>query len=434
MPGVSITVHNTATNQDRTVVTDAAGAYVAAALAPGHYEVTAHIDGFQDQKRELDLGPAQTVALNLKLTVGALAENVTVTGASPLIDTATVAVGASMAEKTVQEIPLNGRHFVDLGPLMPGGSTSPQNAGLSAPLRGQGAFSFMTAGNRETSVNFMVNGINLNDLSNSQVTFQPSINTVSEFKVDNSTFSAEYGRNSGAIVNVATRSGANQFHGEGFDFYRDQKFDSRNYFNPEPAPQSVFNRKQFGVNLGGPIVKNKTFFFGSYEGLRHTQAVDLNSGTLSDAQRAAVTDPVAKNLLQYIPMANDSSGLRAIGSEIAPVTIDQCTGDVRQQSAAERRSARLLRVSERLPPRAERAGQHRAGLRRQPRRTPSGVDRQRNARLQPGAGQRSARRLQPDQHQLRSEHCRSTPTRSASISARPRCRSRCRRSRFRVRA
>src|SRR5439155_452787 len=137
---------------------------------------------------------------------------------------------------------------------MPGGSTSPQNAGLSAPLRGQGAFSFMTAGNRETSVNMMVNGINLNDLSNSQVTFQPSINTVSEFKVDNSTFSAEYGRNSGAIVNVATRSGANTMHGEAFDFYRDDRFDSRNYFNPasldaagNETTQSLFNRKQFGV-------------------------------------------------------------------------------------------------------------------------------------------------------------------------------------------
>src|SRR5581483_2270659 len=289
----------------------------------------AHLEGFTDAKSETDLGPAQTVALNLRMTVGTVAENVTVTGAAPLIDTATVSVGQVMQEKTVQEIPLNGRHFVDLGPLMPGGSTSPQNAALSAPLRGQGAFSFMTAGNRETSVNFMVNGINLNDLSNSQVTFQPSINTVSEFKVDNSTFSAEYGRNSGAIVNVATRSGGNNFHGEGFDFYRDQKFDSRNYFNPPPAPQSVFNRKQFGVNLGGPIVKNRMFFFGSYEGLRHTQAVDLNSGTLSDAQRAAVTDPTARNLLQYIPKANDSSGLRVIGSEIAPVHNDQTTGDVR---------------------------------------------------------------------------------------------------------
>jgi Carboxypeptidase regulatory-like domain/TonB dependent receptor len=329
MPGVSVVIRNVATGIERAAVTDAAGQYVAASLQPGHYSVVAHLEGFKDQTGALDLGPAQTAVMNLKLGLASLAENVTVTGSSPIIDTATVAVGASMAEKTVQEIPLNGRHFVDLGPLMPGGSTSPQNAGLSAPLRGQGAFSFMTAGNRETSVNFMVNGINLNDLSNSQVTFQPSINTVSEFKVDNSTFSAEYGRNSGAIVNVATRSGSNQLHGEAFDFYRDQKYDSRNYFNPEPAPQSVFNRKQFGVNLGGPIAKNKMFFFGSYEGLRHTQAVDLNSGTLSNAQRAAVTDPVAKNLLQYIPVANDSTGLRVIGSEIAPVSNDQTTGDVR---------------------------------------------------------------------------------------------------------
>src|SRR6516164_4875233 len=305
MPGVTVTIRNAATGIERTAVSDSAGQYVAASLDPGHYLVVAHLEGFKDQNGETDLGPAQTAVLNFRLGVAALTENVTVIGSSPLIDTATVSVGQSMAEKTVQEIPLNGRHFVDLGPLMPGGSTSPQNAGLSAPLRGQGSFSFMSAGNRETAVNMMVNGINLNDLSNSQVTFQPSINTVSEFKVDNSTFSAEYGRNSGAIVNVATRSGSNDLHGEAFDFYRDQKFDARNYFNPPPATQSAFNRKQFGVNLGGPIAKNKTFFFGSYEGLRHLQAVDLNSGTLSTAQRALVTDPVAKNLLKYIPLAND---------------------------------------------------------------------------------------------------------------------------------
>jgi carboxypeptidase family protein len=329
MPGVTVTLKHVATGIDRTTVTDSAGQYAAASLAPGHYELVAHLDGFSDQKREVDLGPAQTIAVNFRMAVGALAENVTVTGASPLIETASVSVGQVMAERTVQEIPLNGRHFVDLGPLMPGGVTAPQNAGLSAPLRGQGAFSFMSAGNRETAVNFMVNGINLNDLSNSQVTFQPSINTVSEFKVDNSTFSAEYGRNSGSIVNVATRSGSNTLHGEAFDFYRDDKYDSRNYFNPPPASKSVFNRKQFGVNLGGPIVQNRTFYFGSYEGLRHLQAVDLNSGTLTGAQRAAVTDPVARNLLQFIPQANDSTGTRVIGSELAPVNNDQFTIDTR---------------------------------------------------------------------------------------------------------
>ena len=336
MPGVTISIRNVATGIERTAATDSAGQYVAAALAPGHYAIVAHLEGFKDQTSELDLGPAQTAELNLRLGLATIAENVTVTGTSPLIDTATVAVGGAMVEKQVQEIPLNGRHFVDLGPLMPGGSTSPQNAGLSAPLRGQGAFSFMSAGNRETSVNMMVNGINLNDLSNSQVTFQPSINTVSEFKVDNSTFSAEYGRNSGAIVNVATRSGGNQIHGEAFDFYRDDRFDSRNYFNPpskdsagNETVQSLFNRKQFGVNLGGALVKNRSFYFGSYEGLRHKQGVDMNSGTLTDAQRAAVTDPVSRRLLQFIPVANDLTGTRAIGSPLAPVTIDQYTIDSR---------------------------------------------------------------------------------------------------------
>src|SRR5712691_6976 len=336
MPGVSITIRNSATGLERTVTTGSTGEYVAASLQPGHYVVVAHIEGFQDQTREVDLDVAQIAVVSLKLGVAALAENLTVTGSSPLIETATVSVGQVMAERTVQEIPLNGRHFVDLGPLMPGGVTAPQNAGLSAPLRGQGSFSFISAGNRESSVNFMVNGINLNDLSNSQVTFQPSINTVSEFKVDNSTFSAEYGRNSGSIVNVATRSGANAMHGEAFDFYRNDRFDSRNYFNPPSVDangnvtqQSLFNRKQFGVNLGGPVVKDRSFYFGSYEGLRHKQGVDLNSGTLTDAQRAGVTDPVARRLLAYIPTANDLTGTRAIGSPLAPVQINQYTIDSR---------------------------------------------------------------------------------------------------------
>jgi hypothetical protein len=332
MPGVTVTIRNLATGLERAALTDEAGQYAAASLPPGHYEVVAHLEGFTDQKREVDLGVAQTIAVNFLLSVGAIAENVTVTGASPIIETATVSVGQVMAERTVQEIPLNGRHFVDLGPLMPGGITAPQNAGLSAPLRGQGSFSFISAGNRETSVNFMVNGINLNDLSNSQITFQPSINTVSEFKVDNSTFSAEYGRNSGAIVNVATRSGSNTLHGEAFDYYRDDRFDSRNYFNPPPADKSPFNRKQFGVNLGGPIAKNRAFYFFSYEGLRHLQGVDLNSGVLTDAQRAAVTDPMSKRLLPYIPLPNATGASgegRLIGSGIAPVDLDQYTLDVR---------------------------------------------------------------------------------------------------------
>src|SRR5437588_2775502 len=169
-------------------------------------------------------------------------------------------VGQSIDQRTVQEIPLNGRHFVDLALLIPGTVTPPQNGFLTAPLRGQGSFAFNTAGAREDTVNFMINGINLNDMVQNQVTFQPTINTVSEFKVDNSTYSAEYGRNSGAIVNIATRSGTNDFHGELFDFLRNSAMDARNFFNTTAVPQSPFRRNNFGSALGGPIRRDPAHF------------------------------------------------------------------------------------------------------------------------------------------------------------------------------
>jgi hypothetical protein len=335
MPGVTITIHNEQTGAARIVVSDASGSYLAAALPPGRYKITAHLEGFRDQVQLVDLQVAQTVAVNIKLAVGGISEQVEVTASTPVIETTTTSVGQVISARTVQEIPLNGRHFVDLGLLIPGSVTPPQNGFLTAPLRGQGSFAFNTAGNREDTVNFMINGVNLNDMAQNQITFQPSINTVSEFKVDNSTFSAEYGRNSGAIVNIATRSGSNDLHGEVFEFYRNDKFDSRNFFNQPPARQSPFNRNQFGANLGGPIAKNKLFFFGSYEGLRQRQGLDINGGVLSDAQRAAVTDPVSQKLLQFIPQGNTigpNGESRFVGSATAPVNIDQGTADVSYSS------------------------------------------------------------------------------------------------------
>ena len=174
----------------------------------------------------------------------------------------------------------------------------------------------------------MINGVNLNDMSQNQITFQPTINTVSEFKADNSSFSAEMGRNSGTIVQIATRSGTNAFHGEGYDFIRNSAVDARNYFNRAPVLQSPFKRNQFGGDIGGPIWKDHTFFFLSYEGLRQRQGLTINSTVPTDAQRAAVTDPVILNLLPLIPKANDSTGAQFHGSATAPVDIDQYTGDL----------------------------------------------------------------------------------------------------------
>jgi hypothetical protein len=331
VPGVTVVIRNQATGLERTLQTDGAGQYQAAALPPGTYRIETHLQGFLDTAQEIELEVARTVITNFRLAVGTVAEQVTVSASSPIIETATTSVGQVITNRTVQEIPLNGRHFVDLGTLIPGSVTPPQSGFLTAPLRGQGSFAFNTAGNREDTVNFMINGINLNDMVQNQITFQPSINTVSEFKVDNSTFGAEYGRNSGAIVNIATRSGTNQLHGEGFEFFRNDALDSRNYFNPPPAQKSPFDRNQFGFSAGGPILRNRTFFFGSYEGTRQRQGIDINTPVLRDDQRAAVTDPVSRNLLPLIPTATtigaNGEG-RFVGAATAPVDIDQFTGDV----------------------------------------------------------------------------------------------------------
>ena len=128
----------------------------------------------------------------------------------------------------------------------------------------------------------MVNGINLNDFGGgNQITFQPTIGTIDEFKVDNSTFNAEYGFKSGAIVNMATRSGTNQWHGEMYEYLRNSDMDARNFGNPSGVTQAAFHRNQFGGDGGGPIKKDKAFFYLSYEGLRHLQGVPLTATVLS---------------------------------------------------------------------------------------------------------------------------------------------------------
>jgi hypothetical protein len=343
LPNATVVVRNRSTSTERTAQTDNDGNYQLAALPPGVYSVEVRVQGFKTQVADqVTLEVAKTAVQNFQLDVGAISEQVLVSSDVPVIETATTSVGTVINQRTVQEIPLNGRHFVDLGLLIPGSVTPPQNGFLTAPLRGQGSFAINTAGNREDTVNFMINGINLNDMVQNQITFQPSINTVQEFKADNSTFSAEYGRNSGAIVNIATRSGTNDFHGELFEFLRNDVFDARNFFDrtTNPAP---FKRNQFGFNLGGPLNllrfgeggspfsykgQNKTFFFFSYEGLRQRQGLTISGVTVPTlAQRATVSDPVIKQLLPLIPTPNVGTNGFA-GSATAPVNIDQWTLDV----------------------------------------------------------------------------------------------------------
>jgi hypothetical protein len=327
-----VTIKNTALGIERNTQTNSTGAYEVPALPPGVYSVQVQIAGFETQlAKDVVLEVSKNSVQNFGLKVASTSEVVTVEATAPIIESTTITVGQTINQRTVQEIPLNGRHFVDLGLLIPGSVTPPQNGFLTAPLRGQGSFAFNTAGNREDTVNFMVNGINLNDMVQNQITFQPSINTVSEFKVDNSTYSAEFGRNSGAIVNIATRSGSNAFHGELFEFIRNNALDARNFFNPVGTLQSPFKRNQFGAAFGGPIKKDKTFFFLSYEGLRQRQGLTLSTNVLTTAQRNTViagANTVSNSILALIPAANDPTGTKFLGSATAPVNIDQGTADI----------------------------------------------------------------------------------------------------------
>ncbi|HLG95109.1 MAG TPA: carboxypeptidase regulatory-like domain-containing protein [Bryobacteraceae bacterium] len=340
VPNATVTVRNQATGEERTTQTDSAGNYQVPSLPVGTYRVEVKATGMQTMAAaDLPLNVGSTVRQDFNLKVAATSETIEITATAPVINSSTVSVGSVVNQATVQEMPLNGRHFIDLTLLTAGTVTPPANGFLTAPLRGQGSFAFNSAGLREDMINYQINGVNLSDPVQNQITFQPTINTVSEFKLDNSTFSAEYGRNAGSIVNIATRSGSNEWHGELYYFMRNSYFDARNFTNPThvlaggnlvPNLQAPFKRNQFGADGGGAIKKDKTFFYLSYEGLIQRQSVPLSSLVLTDAQRAqvlATSDPIVKSLLQVIPAANSGPNQYVSGAT-ANVDIHQGTANV----------------------------------------------------------------------------------------------------------
>lgn len=342
-----VTVHSLATGADRTIDTDAAGLYVVPSLQPGDYSVRATASSFATYTvPRVTLDVDKAVTINMQLAVSTAGETIEVASTAAQIESQTITVGQVIDRASVQDLPLNGRHFLDLTVLTPGGVVADTNGSLTSPSRGLGANSFLTAGNREDSVNFQINGINLNDISQNQITFQPSINTTSEFKINNSTFSAEYGRSDGSIVSVATRSGTNRFHGEAFDYFRNEALDARNYFNRgynvannaslgALGDKAPLKRDNFGGSLGGPVWKDHTFFFASYEGLRQHQGILQNSSVFTAAQQTQlannkVNDPIAAAIAALIPEPNSGTS-SYISFTPGPVQIDQGTADVLHQ-------------------------------------------------------------------------------------------------------
>ena len=329
LPGAAITLREHDTGVERSATSDAAGHFQIVFLPVGLYRIEVTSAGFRPEVvPRLVVEVGRTIVRDFRLQVGGVAESIDVTPDVPLIERS-IALGQVVDQRTVQDLPLNGRQLLQLALLVPGSITPPQNGFLTTPSRAQGSQALNTAGNREDTANFQVNGMTLNDLINNILIFQPPIDAVQEFRIDNGSVGAEEGRNSGASINIVTRSGTNQLHGGLSGYFRDQALDARNLFSP--SVDAPFQRQQFGGYGAGPLVRNRTFVFVTYEGLRQQQGLPVNSVVPSDAQRASITDSVIRNITAVIPRANttDDRGVaRYIGTADAPVDTDRLAADL----------------------------------------------------------------------------------------------------------
>jgi TonB dependent receptor len=263
------------------------GGFRLAALPTGTYSLTTEKEGFSIAKIErIDVLIDETRTVDVQLAIGSRTESVTVESTVALTDTESAHLGSVIEESKVTTLPLNGRNFAQLALLNAGVAASGGGGGQQG---GEGGISgYSSNGQRSTSNNFMVDGIDNNDYEGGSVAQLPSIDSIQEFQVQTNNFAAEYGRNSGSIVNLVTKSGTNALHGSAYEFFRNNALDARNFFSDPAFSAPELRLNQFGVTLGGPIQKDKTFFFGNYEGFRQVAGITSLTDVPTDAQRSGL--------------------------------------------------------------------------------------------------------------------------------------------------
>ncbi len=301
--GVSVTLTNSDTGFSRTVRTDDGGRYRYAEVLPGVYSIAAEQEGF---RREVQNGIRVTVdrntSINLTLEVGNVSEEIVVSAAPAPVELFTSEVGGLVDERRVSELPLNGRDWLGLAQLYPGvvPARSTGNASTSNSMNGR----ISVSGQRPNATNFFLDGTDISVYSQARPPGSVAqglvlgVEAIREFRIVTTSFSAEYGTKSGGLVDVVSKSGTNDIHGSAFWFHRNSAFDARNFFDPGPVAE--FRRHQFGASLGGPIIRNKTFYFFNYEGLR--QAKGDTSGDVTpnaDARRGYLPNPET-GVLEYL--------------------------------------------------------------------------------------------------------------------------------------
>lgn len=314
IPGVSISARHLETGLARNAVSDDSGRYRIPLLDPGNYEVQAELSGFQTAVRagiRLEVGGSAVIDLSLR--VGAITDKVVVQGEAPLVETTSTALASLVDDKKIRDLPLNGRSFEQLAVLQPGVTVSRFSTGNTTR--------FSAAGSRPSQNNFLLDGVNINNNADSSASASGSnlgVESIREFKVLTNTYSAQYGRNSGAVINIVTKSGTNEWHGSAFEFLRNSALDAKNFFDDVSRSIPAFKRNQYGFTLGGPLKKDKTFVFGNFEGLRErlglsyiaiTPNAAAQQGILPDPARpgqtrSVIVPPGVRTYLSYFPVPN----------------------------------------------------------------------------------------------------------------------------------
>ena len=295
IPNVQVSIKNEGTGETRSVTVDATGFYSAPNLLPGKYDVTATATGFSTTVQNgitLTVGAQQL--LNIKMKVGQVAEKIEVTDAAPSVQLTNSTISGVVGQDAVAQLPLNGRDWTSLATLQPGvdsvGSIQANTGSPDRARRGYGV-QMTISGSRPTQNNYRIDAISVNDYTNggpgSVEGSTLGVDAVQEFSVLTSNYSAEYGRTSGGVINALTKSGTNRFHGDVYEYLRNSALDTRNYFDPV-GEIPAFRRNQFGAALGGPIWKDRTFFFADYEGLRQNQGITSTVPVPSLAARQGV--------------------------------------------------------------------------------------------------------------------------------------------------
>lgn len=279
---IAVRVINEGTKETRRVTADDSGRYSAAELPPGAYRVEVEDPRYQTFAARAELAISQDLRLDLPLALGTVSDEIDVRAVFIAVDRDSPALSTRIDNRLITGLPLDGRNFLELALLAPGTAPAPQ--GSAASVRGD--FAIAVNGSREDFTNYLLDGVYNVDPKLGTVSVRPPVDAIREFEILTSTYDASFGRNAGGQVNVITRSGSNRFDGTAYEFFRNDAIGARNYFAPKNEDAPDYSRHQFGASVGGPIVKNSTFFFVDYERTRLREGVTRVTNVPTLAERA----------------------------------------------------------------------------------------------------------------------------------------------------